>query len=86
MLLGLSHTLRRAIEPILIASQAIPPVIFAPILIAAMGFRGLAKNFGCAPSARFSPSRSVRAQLMLHRVRRPLSRRPADVNGGLALQ
>lgn len=38
VLLGLSHTLRRAIEPILIASQAIPPVIFAPILIAAMGF------------------------------------------------
>lgn len=38
IMLGLSNTLRRAIEPILIASQAIPPVIFAPILIAAMGF------------------------------------------------
>lgn len=36
--LGLSATMRRGIEPILIASQAIPPVIFAPILIAAMGF------------------------------------------------
>ncbi|HLS49599.1 MAG TPA: ABC transporter permease [Actinomycetaceae bacterium] len=36
--LGLSATLRRAVEPILIASQAIPPVVFAPILIAAMGF------------------------------------------------
>src|SRR5690606_25576938 len=38
ILLGLSDLLRRATEPILIASQAIPPVIFAPILIAAMGF------------------------------------------------
>lgn len=38
ILLGLSGTLRRAAEPILIASQAIPPVIFAPIFIAAMGF------------------------------------------------
>lgn len=36
--LTLSGTARRAVEPILIASQAIPPVIFAPILIAAMGF------------------------------------------------
>ncbi|MGJ3509061.1 ABC transporter permease [Enemella sp. A6] len=36
--LTLSNTLRRASEPLLIASQAIPPVIFAPILIAAMGF------------------------------------------------
>lgn len=35
--LGLSHTLRRAVEPILIISQAIPPIIFAPILISAMG-------------------------------------------------
>lgn len=38
LLLGLSGMLRRAAEPILIASQAIPPVIFAPIFIAAMGF------------------------------------------------
>lgn len=38
VLLGWSATLRRAAEPLLIASQAIPPVILAPILIAAMGF------------------------------------------------
>lgn len=38
IVLGLSATLRRAVEPILIASQAIPPVVFAPLLIAAMGF------------------------------------------------
>lgn len=36
--LTLSDSARRAVEPILIASQAIPPVIFAPIVIAAMGF------------------------------------------------
>lgn len=36
--LTLSNTLRRATESLLIASQAIPPVIFAPILIAALGF------------------------------------------------
>ncbi|NLT30329.1 MAG: ABC transporter permease [Propionibacterium sp.] len=36
--LTLWRPLRAATEPILIASQAIPPVIFAPILIAAMGF------------------------------------------------
>ena len=36
--LTLSDAARRAVEPILIASQAIPPVIFAPIVIAAMGF------------------------------------------------
>lgn len=36
--LGLSETLRRAAEPILIASQAVPAVVFAPILIVAMGF------------------------------------------------
>ncbi|QIM16326.1 ABC transporter permease [Leucobacter insecticola] len=36
--LTLSDTARRAVEPLLIASQAIPPVIFAPIVIAAMGF------------------------------------------------
>lgn len=41
--LGLSGTLRRATEPLLIASQAIPPVIFAPILIAALGFGALPK-------------------------------------------
>lgn len=38
IVLGLSVTVRRAAEPLLIASQAIPPVVFAPILIAAMGF------------------------------------------------
>lgn len=38
VVLGLSDTARRAAEPILIASQAIPPVVFAPVLIAAMGF------------------------------------------------
>ncbi len=38
VLLTLVGPLRRALEPLLIASQAIPPVIFAPILIAAMGF------------------------------------------------
>lgn len=37
ILLALSNPLRRAIEPLLIASQAIPPVIFTPILIAALG-------------------------------------------------
>ncbi|GAA1324625.1 ABC transporter permease [Leucobacter albus] len=42
-LLGLSGTLRRAAEPLLIASQAIPPVVFAPILIAAMGFGAFPK-------------------------------------------
>lgn len=42
-LLGLSATLRRAAEPVLIASQAIPPVIFAPIFIAVMGFGALPK-------------------------------------------
>ena len=38
ILLGISGTLRRAAEPLLIASQAIPPVVFAPILIALLGF------------------------------------------------
>lgn len=43
VLLGLSATLRRAAEPLLIASQAIPPVVFAPILIALLGFGPLPK-------------------------------------------
>lgn len=43
IVLGLSGTLRRAAEPILIASQAIPPVVLAPILIALMGFGALPK-------------------------------------------
>lgn len=43
VLLGLSGTLRRACEPLLIASQAIPPVVFAPILIAALGFGAIPK-------------------------------------------
>lgn len=43
ILLGLSGTLRRACEPLLIASQAIPPVVFAPILIAALGFGAFPK-------------------------------------------
>lgn len=38
VLLGISDGARRAAEPILIASQSIPPVIFAPLLITAMGF------------------------------------------------
>lgn len=38
IVLGLSGTLRRACEPVLIASQAIPPVVFAPILVATLGF------------------------------------------------
>lgn len=33
-----SDVMRRATEPILIASQAIPPIIIAPIVISAMGF------------------------------------------------
>jgi ABC-type nitrate/sulfonate/bicarbonate transport system permease component len=36
--LSLSTMLRRAVEPVLIASQAIPPVVFAPVLIATLGF------------------------------------------------
>ncbi|MBO1902094.1 ABC transporter permease [Leucobacter weissii] len=38
VLLTLSDLLRRGTEPLLIASQAIPPVIFAPIVIAVLGF------------------------------------------------
>lgn len=38
VVLMLSATVRRGVEPILIASQAVPPVVFAPIVIAVMGF------------------------------------------------
>lgn len=38
MVLGVVDPLRRAVEPLLIASQAVPAVIIAPLLIAVMGF------------------------------------------------
>jgi len=38
VLLRLSETLRRAVYPLLIASQAVPIVVFAPILVIWLGF------------------------------------------------
>ncbi|GAA2840786.1 NitT/TauT family transport system permease protein [Leucobacter komagatae] len=61
--LGLSATLRRAAEPLLIASQAIPPVVLAPILISAMGFGAFPKILVVALGAFFPIAISASAAM-----------------------
>lgn len=61
--LGLSATLRRAAEPLLIASQAIPPVVLAPILISAMGFGAFPKILVVALGAFFPIAISAAAAM-----------------------
>lgn len=63
ILLGLADPLRRALEPLLVASQAIPPVIIAPLVIAMFGF-GMGPKIMVVALAVFFPMAIGGAQAM----------------------
>lgn len=63
VLMTIAEPLRRLAEPVLVASQAIPPVIFTPLFIVVLGFGALPKILVVALAAFFPVAISTAAAM-----------------------